>query len=273
VMKVDSWIAIATKTLADSNIETARLDSLILLEKVLGKDRGWLLAHSENKINQTDLDVLNKLLAKRSTHYPLAYITATAYFYDNQFFINSRVLVPRPESETIIDVLKTIMPTDKVTLVDVGTGSGSLAITAKLLFPEAQVVAVDVDEKSLEVAKKNSHDHKTNITFLKSDLLKSLPPNLLKDSILLANLPYVPDSFLLNQAAKLEPKLAIFGGENGLDLYRRMFDQIKALKSKPSYVISESLPDQHASLESIAANTGYKCLVTNDFIQLFSRLQ
>jgi release factor glutamine methyltransferase len=272
-MEIDNWIAYATKTLSDSDIETARLDSLILLEMVLGKDRSWLLAHSENNINQADLDSLNKFITKRSTHYPLAYITGRSHFYNNQFFVNEHVLVPRPESETIIDVLKTITPGDKAAIIDVGTGSGALAITAKLLFPKIDVIAVDIDKNALDVASKNAVYLKTNITFFESDLLESLPVSLIKDSILLANLPYVPGGFAINKSAKLEPKAAIFGGINGLDLYSKLFDQIKAPKSQPTYVITESLPQQHSNLESIASGAGYRCLETNDFIQLFSHLQ
>jgi|SRR5665213_1702308 len=271
-MEIDSWIATATKTLADSGIETARLDSLILLETVTGKDRSWLLAHSTDKITQTRLNTLNRFIAKRSTHYPLAYITNRAYFYNNQFFVNNSVLVPRPESETIIDVLKTLSPRDRTTIIDVGAGSGALAITAKLLYPKASIVAVDIDEACLKVVKKNSLSLKADIKIFKSDLLESLPANLLKDSILLANLPYVPDSFAVNKSASLEPKLAIFGGASGLGLYSRLFDKIIELASKPSHIITESLPAQHSNLQSIAALAGYKNLTTDDFIQVFSRL-
>jgi len=271
-MEIDSWIVSATNSLAESGIKTARLDSLILLEFVLGKDRSWLLAHGKDGLNPAKLITLNRFVEQRRTNYPVAYITHRAYFYNNQFFVNNHVLVPRPESETIIDILKTLSPTGKDTIVDVGTGSGVLAVTAKLLFPETAVIAVDIDTKCLGVAKKNTVSLKADVKLFKSDLLKSLPTNLLKNSILLANLPYVPDSFAINESAALEPRLAIFGGETGLELYTRLFDQIIALKSKPSRIITESLPKQHVSLQSIATLAGYKLLATDDFIQVFSHL-
>ena len=273
MMEIDSWLATATKTLAESGIKTARLDSLVLLETVLGKDRSWLLAHPADKISQTRLNTLSRFIAKRSTHYPLAYITNRAYFYNNQFFVNNSVLIPRPESETIIDVLKIIPPRDITTIIDVGTGSGALAITAKLLYPKVSVVAVDIDAKCLQVAKKNSLSLNADIKLFKSDLLGSLSTDLFKDSTLLINLPYVPDSLPINESAKLEPRLAIFGGASGLDLYSRLFDQITTLRSKPSYIITESLPAQHSNLQSIADSANYKCLATDDFVQLFSHLR
>jgi len=269
-MGIDSWTKSATKTLAEAGIDTPRLDSLVLAENVIGKDRSWLLAHQTEKITKNNLLLLNKFIAKRSAHYPLAYITHIAHFYNNQFFVNEHVLVPRPESETIIDTLKTLPRKDTSTIIDIGTGSGALAIVAKLLYPNSRVIALDIDQKCLEVAKKNALSLKTNITFLQSDLLQFLPANLISNSVFLANLPYVPNDFKINGSAKSEPKLAIFGGTNGLELYAQLFTQIKALNSKPNYIITESFPDQHKMLEHIARQTEYKCLATNDFIQLFS---
>jgi release factor glutamine methyltransferase len=269
-MEIDSWIKSATETLAKAGVDTPRLDSIVLAENVLGKDRGWLLAHQKEKITKNDLILLNKFIARRSTHYPLAYITHKAHFYNNQFFVNDHILIPRPESETIIDTLKTLPLNDISTIIDIGTGSGALAISAKLLYPKSEVIAIDIDQDCLRVAKKNALTLKTDIKFLQGNLLQPLSNNLMNDYVLLSNLPYVPDSFPINSSAKLEPKLAIFGGINGLDLYSQLFAQIADLTSKPNHVITESFPNQHPILKSIAERAGYKCLATNDFIQLFS---
>jgi len=269
-MEIEKWIVSATRTLVTADIETARLDSLVLAESVLSKDRSWLLAHPTDMISENDVKKLNKYIAQRCTHYPLAYLTHNAYFYDVQLFVNDQVLVPRPESETIIDILRTLPRTDITTIIDIGTGSGALAISAKLLYPDSMVIALDVDPKCLRVAKKNAISTKTDISFFRSDLLGSVPSNLIEKAVLLANLPYVPDNFSINKSARLEPKNAIFGGANGLDLYSRLFEQITNLASKPSYVITESFPDQHDGLQFIANQAGYKYQATDDFIQLFS---
>jgi release factor glutamine methyltransferase len=269
-MEIESWIIFATETLAKAGSETARLDSLVLIEDVLGKDRSWLLAHPTDSISKKDLNMLNKFIVQRSNHYPVAYITHKAYFYNNQFYVDNHVLVPRPESEAIIDVLKTLPSSNLATIIDIGTGSGVIAITAKLLYPKSTVFALDIDTQCLKVARKNALSTKTDITFLQSDLLESLPANLAYSSIVLANLPYVPDGFAVNRSARLEPKLAIFGGSKGLDVYSRLFQQIVALTTKPAHVITESFPVQHPQLQSIAWQAGYSCQATNDFIQLFS---
>lgn len=271
-MKIDDWLRSATQTLSKAGIQTARLDSLVLLESVLTQDRSWIIANPQEEISKSKLNKLDKLISQRSSHIPIAYITHKAYFYNNAFYIDDQVLIPRSESEKIIDILKTLPKTHLSTIIDIGTGSGILAITAKLLCPTSRVVALDIDPECLKIAKKNSLSMNADIMLLKSDLLESLPTNLANNSIFLVNLPYVADSFNINAEARFEPKTAIFGGSKGLDLYSRLFNQIITLKAKPSYVITESFPDQQLDIQSMAARAGYQCLAVDDFIQLFSRL-
>ncbi len=269
-MTSEIWLRSATNTLTRAGIKTARLDSLVTLEYILGRDRSWILAHPEVEISKADSDALNKVVIQRSSHYPLAYITHKAYFYNTQFFVNDHVLIPRPESEAIIEVLQTLPKADMNTIIDVGTGSGNLAITAKHIFPTSNVIALDIDTECLKVARHNAQSLKADIVFIHSDLLGSLPVAQLDDSILLANLPYVPDNLTINDSAKSEPEVAIFGGNTGLEIYALLFRQIGDSTSRPEYIITESLPIQHAELSSIAEQTGYRCIAINDFVQLFS---
>jgi len=269
-MQVDKWIASATRTLADAGIKTARLDTLVLTETVISKDRSWLLAHPTDEIEESDIYQLNKLIIRRASHYPLAYITNHAYFYNNMFYVDEHVLIPRPESEAIIDALKTLSPNNKLVIIDVGTGSGALAITAKLLFPASHVIALDINPECLKIAKKNSISLHADVEFLQSDLLESLPTILEANSVVIANLPYVPTDFPINQSADFEPRVAIFSGKDGLDLYVRLFKEVSSLALKPGYIITESLSTQHRPLQSIARGAGYELQDTNDYVQLFS---
>ncbi len=270
-MQLDKWILSATNTLEEAGIKTSRLDVLVLAESLLGKDRSWLLAHPTDRIAISDVDRLNKFIVRRTTHYPLAYITNKAYFYNHVFYVDDHVLVPRPESEAIIDTLKALPANDKQTIIDVGTGSGALAITAKLLFPKSAVIGTDIDPHCLNIAAKNALSLKGNITFVQSDLLKSLSAGQLANSVLLANLPYVPTDFPINDSAGFEPRTAIFGGEDGLDLYLRLYEEISGLDLKPKHIITESLPTQHRALGSIAKKAGYTLRSTNEYTQLFNR--
>lgn len=260
----------ATKQLKEAGIGTARLDALVLLEDITGKDRTHLLAHPELELTTEQQNTLKKLINRRATHEPLAYIRQKTEFYGREFIINHDVLEPRPESETMFELFP--KEVHYKTIFDIGTGSGALAITAALTVPEAKVIAIDIDPKCLTVAKDNSQKHEVSIKFIENNLLESITDEDLRGPIcILANLPYVPDDYTLNEAAYNEPHHAIFGGPDGLDLYRTMFQQLGNNFRRPLFVYTESLPFQHEVLLSIATEHGFKQLVERDFIQLFTK--
>lgn len=243
------------------------MDALVLLEDVTGRDRAWLLAHPEHEISSEQRSELTKLLNRRSAHEPLAYVRTKSEFYGREFIITPAVLEPRPESETMIDCLKNLQGLPKnVCIADVGTGSGALGITAKLELPNAQVELLDIDPEALKIAQKNVEKYTANVNLIRSDLLTTSGQD---NNVLLCNLPYVPDGYQLNPPAMREPKIAIFGGPDGLDIYRRLFKQVKKLQKRPLFILCESLPPQHTVLAEIAAGAGYHLTVTDDFIQVF----
>ena len=268
-MTNDEWLKQAANTLEKAGTGTARLDCLILLEDELLRDRAWILAHPERLILAEALKKLNKKLARRETHEPLAYIRGFSEFYGRKFKVNKRVLEPRPESETMIALLKDLqLPTNAV-IADVGTGSGALGITAALELDNYQVDLYDIDASCLAVARHNCALHELHLHCYKRDLLnRSVRPY----DVILANLPYVPNHWKINQAAAMEPRIAIFGGQDGLDLYRRLFEQMKKLSWQSKYILTESLPPQHQKLAKIAKKAGYKLHKSQDFIQLFQKL-
>lgn len=336
-MEVSSWLKQAEDRLNRAGISTARLDCLVLLEDETGKDRGWLLAHPEHELQGSEIKTLSTKIAQRAQHVPLAYIRGKAEFYGHEFIVNAHTLVPRPETETIIELLQYVRnqeaslltwddggrrraarrqrqkqatppqselvqkpdgtyavewrrpvskkpaPTppartsplsyhdEDLWLVDVGTGSGAIAITAKLELPEAEVTAIDIDRNCLETAQRNAANlHADGVTFLKGNLLEPIKDiQSDKTLVLLCNLPYVPDNFQINTAATHEPRHALFGGPDGLDLYRDLFMQANSLATKPIYILCESLPPQHEVLAEIAEANSYYLHKTEDFIQLF----
>lgn len=274
-MKLKNWLPAAEKRLQAAGIGTARLDVLVLLEDTTGKDRSWLLAHPDFELTASQTDVLKNVLNRRARHEPLAYIRGKIEFYGREYVLTPAVLQPRPESETMIDLLKQLPIFAKeghqkgagIRLADVGTGSGALGITAQLELPELSVDLLEIDEEALNVAKSNVDKFTLSINTIRSDLLGDSDENY---DILLCNLPYVPDDFRINQAAAREPKIAIFGGPDGLDIYKRLFKQIQKNHDRPLYILSESLPPQHEALISIAKSAGYRQAKTDDFIQVFS---
>jgi HemK-like putative methylase len=157
---------------------------------------------------------------------------------------------------------------EKPRLGDVGAGSGALGITAKLELPDASIDLIEIDPAAINTTKMNVMKHTTSVSIIQSDLLAKTPQDY---DVLLCNLPYVPDEFHINEAAMREPKLAIFGGSDGLEIYRKLFRQIQKMPIKPLLILCESLPPQHEILESIANESGYLVTAHEDFIQAFKR--
>ncbi len=268
-MTNNEWLKEATNSLKAANIGSARLDALILLEDEIEQDRAWILAHPEHGIMAQSLKKLNKKLARRANHEPLAYIRGFSEFYGRRFKVNKRVLEPRPESEAMIDLLKELKLPKKAWVADIGTGSGALGITAALELPNHNVDLYDIDASALAVARHNCALHELHLHCYKRNLLnRSARPY----DVLLANLPYVPEKWKINQAAAMEPRIAIFGGKDGLSLYRQLFEQIAKLPWRPNYVLTESLPPQHKKLAEVAKKAGFKLQKSQDFIQLFKNV-
>ncbi len=263
-MTVNDWLLNATKELAEANIQTARLDALVLLSDMLNKNSAQLLAAPELIVSTEQQQRLNEQILRRKSHEPLAYIRRKCEFYGREFIVNQHVLVPRPETETMIELLKKLPKQNRQAVVDVGTGSGAIAITVACELGAVQVIATDIDPECLKVARQNAVKHQATIDFVNTDLV--LGVTIPDSATILANLPYVPNAHAVNEAATHEPTKAIFGGQDGLDYYRTLFKQ---LNSHMGYVLAEALPSQHGQLQKIAGDSGYSLLNTDDFIQVF----
>lgn len=281
-MTIADWLIKTMTKLHDAGVDSPRRDALVLLEDTIKKDRAWVVTHPEYDIPANKLRSVNLLVGKRLKRKPLAYIRGRAWFYGRFFNVNRDVMIPRPESESFIELLKLI--TDDTVkgstfhIIDVGTGSGCLAITAKLELPEAEVIAIDNSQKALEIAKKNARKHKVQIKFLKGNLLQPFRNTkyVIRNTILIANLPYVPAGLVTSPEIAQEPAEALFSGKDGLDHYRQFFVQIaknsQFIRSKSvEYILTESLESQHAAMAKLAKAAGYKLEKTEVLVQLFSR--
>jgi release factor glutamine methyltransferase len=264
---IKSWLEAAEAELGEAGIATARLDCLVLLEDTLNTNRTQILSDQKRQITDVEQHQLDELIAKRAQHIPLAYLRRKTEFYGREFYIDERVLEPRPESETMIDMVKSLALPPAAKLADVGSGSGALGITTKLECPELDITLLEIDSDALAVSRMNVSSYNIDVQTLQSDLLSAANEQF---KVLLCNLPYVPDDFQVNTAALHEPRLAIFGGQDGLDVYRQLFEQISASTTPKPKLLSESLPPQHPELARIAADHGYTQTDEQDFIQLFT---
>lgn len=270
-MTVDNFLRRGTAELTARGIDSARLDCLILLEDVLNKNRTHLLAHPELSITPAQQMKLRRRLARRMSHEPLAYIRGTAEFYGRAFYADRRVLVPRPETEAIIDLLVQLpLPQDAV-LIDVGTGSGAIAVTAKLELPKALVIGTDSRAECLKVASHNAARLHADVTFRRGNLLEPVSTTTVRQpAVLLCNLPYVPAGYPVDRATAHEPPSALYAGTDGLQLYTELFTQLEHMKLRPLYICTESMPEQHAGLAGLARQAGYRPYSLSGLIQVFA---
>lgn len=266
-MHYDQWLQTAQSALTSAGIQTARLDALLLLAFATNKSKAHLLAHGDARLTDTEQHTATTSLERRLTREPIAYIIGVKEFYGRDFIVNKSVLVPRPESEDIITLL--LEQPYPNTIIDVGTGSGALAITAKLEVPLAIVCATDNDPACIEIARQNAKSLKADITLVETDLLAAIDAKLIHESVLFANLPYVPRDYPLNKDATHEPEAAIFSSESGLMHYRRLFEQLNDTNILPSAIICESLEKQHTALALLALEHGFKHAKTLGLQQLF----
>jgi release factor glutamine methyltransferase len=265
---VNDWIKTSTGLLKEKNIESGRIDSLILLEEVLNLPRIKLISDGNNYLNTKDLKSLNTLLIRRLNDEPIAYIRGYAEFYGRKFIVNKSVLIPRPETETILDLIKD-QKLFSANIADMGSGSGCIGISIKLEFPDSKVTLIDISNDAIKVSKLNSKNLGANVNFIESNLFENTSE---KYDLITANLPYVPSSLSRNQNLSHEPEIALFAGDDGLDIYRDFWNQLNQLNPKPGYIIVESLKTQHVYLEELAKSANYKLIKTQGFIQLFKTI-
>lgn len=266
-MTVKDWLISHSQKLQETGIESARLDCLLMLENILAKDRTWILANQNHIIAPVETQKLKKLFKQRFQHIPMAYILGECEFYGRKFVVSPSVLQPRPESEAFFDLLPMALKySNKALIADLGCGSGALGITAALEYPKSTVDLIDIDSKALEIAKINAKKFTTDVGIIKSDLLSNASKAY---DVMLCNLPYVPDDYPVNQATTHEPAIALYGGSDGLAVYRKLADELEDVKKRPLYLLIESLELQHPEVAAIFRKLDYKLVKTSGLVQLF----
>jgi release factor glutamine methyltransferase len=219
----------ANRRLTDAGCDTPRLDAELLLAHTLHKNRTWLYTRPETSLTNEQVAAFETLLRRREQREPVAYLTGHREFYGLDFLVNSNVLIPRPETEllveTAIQLSKTMTP--PLSIADIGTGSGCIAIALVKNIPNVHLYAVDVSEKALLVAQQNArqNDVTEQITFLQGNLLTPLTEPV---DMIVSNPPYVSKSELggaMPEVKQYESALALDGGEDGLDVIQKLLSQ------------------------------------------------
>ncbi len=234
-------LAAARQRLKEAGCEKARLDAEVLLAHALGVSRAWLYAHPERELLPEEAAAFESLVKRRAQREPVAYLIGHRSFYGLDFSVDRRVLIPRPETEILVERAMEVLNWRRarfreadiartMKVADVGTGCGAIAVTLAVKCPDIHVYAIDVSADALEVAAQNVWRYGVGdqVTLLQGDLLAPLPEPV---DLITANLPYVPESdwaMLAPDIVQYEPRLALDGGPDGLALIERLLAQAAA---------------------------------------------
>lgn len=235
---------------------TAHLDARLLLSFVIDQSATWLYAHSNNPLTPEQIAHFTSVIEQRAAGMPISYLTGTRGFYHWDFVVTPDVLIPRPATEHLIETAQAWLKNrrgEQIKIVDVGTGSGIIAVSLALLFSQASVKAIDVSPAALEIAKLNAGRlGAENIEFQEGNLLNGLPDDFQVD-LIAANLPYIDHAELQTlEVAKWEPHLALDGGMGGLDLIRELLHQAPAHLRAEGLIVLEIGADQGEAARQIA---------------------
>ena len=219
-MTLGTWLRSASERLEANGVEAFRLEAQVLAGFALHQERSWVLAHPEFELSAPN--VIESLLARRLRHEPLAYITGVREFYGRPFQVRPGVLIPRQETETLVEVaLAAIDRLQTKTVLDVGIGSGAIALTLKAERQDIAVTAVEISAAALEVAQKNAVALKVDVEILESDLFAALGTR--RFDLIVSNPPYIGrEENLVPEVRDHEPEQALFAGKEGLDIYERL---------------------------------------------------
>jgi release factor glutamine methyltransferase len=240
---------------------TPSLDAQLLLAHLCGRDRGWLLAHAREPVDERLAAQFAASIDRRAGGEPVAYIMGSAGFFGREFIVTADVLVPRPETEHLVEAAVAAVRSQRKgvpRVVDIGTGSGAIAITLALELPGTAVYATDVSAQALAVARSNAAalGAAERVVFLEGDLAAPLAPYAPLTCVV-ANLPYVRSAEVpvAPHPVGYEPRLAVDGGADGLDLYRRLLGQLPPLLAPGAHCFFEAAPDTIEPLAALVERT------------------
>ncbi len=245
-----------------AGLASPRLDAEILLAHVLGLPRVMLYARFDLPMKGPELAAMRSLVARRTQGTPVAYLTGTREFWSLSIETGPDALIPRPESELLVEVGRRRAP-DAKTVVDVGTGTGAVALALAVELPAAKVWAIDCSTAAAALAARNvvRHGLQDRVTVIESDLLRELPPAARPVHLLVANLPYIPTDDIETLAMDVrlhEPRLALDGGPDGLDLIRLLVASAGEVLCPGGIIALEAGAGQGAAVAALLAAAGFE---------------
>ena len=258
-MKLEDYLSRARGRLPQQATATPELDVTVLLEYITGKPREWLHARADKPLEQildrSTQERFQALLKQRAAGVPVAYLTGEKAFYGLTFQVTSKVMIPRPESEALVAYTLETAP-DNARVLDMGTGSGAMAVALKSNRADLDITASDISPQALQTARSNGQRHETDIRFVSSDLFDNIDGSF---DVIVANLPYLKPPIANAAEAAQEPSLALDGGgRDGLDIYRGFLGQAADYITSFGLLVIEAEPWQHPQLIAAGQQSGFR---------------
>lgn len=264
---IKEWLERARGELKGAGVGSAGLDAELILADVLGIERSFLHSHGEKVLDKEELKRADGGLDRRKKREPLAYITGWKEFYGRKFTVTPEVLIPRPETEELINVVKRLGLGEEVQAVDVGTGSGVIGITLKLEFPKWNVIITDKGAMALKNALRNAQELGAEVLGVQDDLLSAETH---KYDLITANLPYVDKGWAVDKETEFEPEMALFAADGGLELIKKLLLQGKERLKPNGYIVLEADTRQRQQIVQFAEENGYELIDSSGLILAFS---
>jgi release factor glutamine methyltransferase len=245
--------------LLECEIEDANLDAWLLLEYVSGISRSWYFIHEDEEISEDDIEEYQILIEQRGKHIPLQQLTKEAYFYGMKFFVNENVLIPRQDTEVLVEqVLSLSKGKENLKLLDMCTGSGCILLALLANLKQASGTGVDLSEKALEVAQRNGEELGIEVSWVQSDLFDKVSGSY---DIIVSNPPYIETSViegLMDEVKLYEPRMALDGTEDGLFFYREITMQAGKYLKNNGILAFEIGYNQGKAVSEFMKENGYK---------------
>jgi release factor glutamine methyltransferase len=259
-MNIQSAIIEGTNILKNSYIQSAQLDTEILMTKVLGSNREFIILNSHKDLNDSNLDSFKKLIKERASRKPIAYLLNKKFFWDSEFYVNKNTLIPRPDTEVIIEeILRLTKHKNKLNILDIGIGSGCILLTILKERKNFYGTGIDITKNSLDISKINAKNLNVSerIKFYKSDIDKFAQG---KYDLIVSNPPYIKRcdlKYLESDVINFEPKLALDGGLDGLSEIRKVINKSSELIKKNGKLILEIGFDQKNKVIKLLNKKGF----------------
>ncbi len=253
-MQVKRVLEEAVKILKDNNIDEAIIKAKIVLCMVLKIEKEYIIINDSKEMAKEDEEKYFQYINKLKNGIPLQYITNNQEFMKLNFFVDENVLIPRADTEILVEEVISLANDDKNKILDVCTGSGAIAVSLAKYIKNSNVMAIDISKEALKIAEKNAFNNNVNIKFIESDLFNNLEEN--DFDIIVSNPPYIRENVIneLSIEVKHEPKIALDGGKDGLDFYRKLSSESYKYLKEDGYLCLEIGYDQKNEVIEILKN-------------------